>query len=363
MNGLLTEREWRKQHIRRNRQPDWCGPQCVLRTKRKLAFQSDRMFHLFLLILSMVIAVLLPVFTPQSTDEFLQQEWEVDNAVHIQPRKVSSVSYVKPFFPEWTEHTYTFQQLARGKLLLLDQRHLPPKDLPPPNTFSIAAYGKGMIPVAELGIQSGRETIDALRSLFAALEQKGIRGLMVCKGTRSIAQQRKELLDELRTRMKYEIPKQALFETLQQTEWPYTGEMLQEYTVEIGYHARNAQDGLTPLEKTETGQALLQTAWRYGFVRTNPTNSSTQSFRLRYVGKAHATAMTFLNIGLEEYLQLLHEKETITIRIEDEPKYIICCQRAEGTHVKFTIPVHSSVEASLDNTGFAVIACTLHNGR
>lgn len=357
MNGLLTEREWRKQYTRRKSQPDWYGPQYVLKIKRQSAIQKDRSFHIFLFLLSVVIACLLPVFVP-APDDFSPSAAAVESISGIEPRKVSAIRYVKPSELEWAEHTYTSEQLARGRLLLLDQTHRLPTQLPPPNTFSIAAYGKGMVPIADLGIQSGRETIDALKALFEALEQKGINNIVVCGGTVSAAQQRDRQIKELRQRMRKLPPGQAVEQTLQETDWPDTGEMLQEYTVELRVRA-DMQAYDAPLEESESGQTLLQLAWRYGFIRTHAQGRGENPFRFRYVGKAHATAMTFLDLGLADYLQLLHEKECLTIHEGGQPKYVILCQKLQGTHVRFPIPINAICEASLDNTGYAVVACTL----
>lgn len=359
MNGLLTEQEWRKQYVRRKGKPDWYGPQYLLQTRKNASFLTDRSFYLFLLMLSAVIAILLPVFIPPAMNDIPQQVRVAEAAAAIQPRKVSAVSYHIPPSLEWMEHTYTVQQLARGKLLLLDQEHRLPKDIPPPNTFSIASYGKGMIPVASLSLQSGRETIDALLSLFSALEEKGVKGLMIYAGTVSAAQQRENQMLHLRQKMRTALPEQALEETLRETDWPYTGEMLQEYTVEMRFHSQEAMADAAPLENTPAGQTLLQNAWRYGFVRTHPEAGGIHAFRFRYVGKAHATAMTFLDLNFEEYLQLLHEKGCITIQEGGRARYVIACQPVQGTHVRFTIPVNAICEASLDNTGYAVVACTI----
>lgn len=357
MNGLLTEREWRKQYVRRKSRPDWYGPQYVLKTKKQSAIQQDRAFRVFLLLLSVVIACLLPAFVP-TADHFSQPVLRMESTSVIEPRKVSAISYVKPASLEWTEYTYTVQQLSRGKLLLLDSMHRLPPDLPPPNTFSIAAYGKGMVPIADLGIQSGKETIDALKSLFQALNQKGISNIVVSGGSVSAAQQRQSLLEELRQKMRSMSAREALEQTLHEKEWPDTGEMLQEYTVELRVRsAVHAYDA--PFETSEAGETLLQLAWRYGFVRTHPMDGGDHPFRFRYVGKAHATAMTFLDLDLEDYLQLLHEKEYLTIREGGKTKYVIICQRVSGTHMRFSIPINAVCEASLDNTGYAVVACTL----
>jgi len=114
-----------------------------------------------------------------------------------------------------------------------------------------------------------------------------------------------------------------------------------------------------PLSETRQGQALLRTAWRYGFVRTQPHGKGSAPYRFRYVGNAHATAMTYLDLPLKEYLEWLHQKETLTISEEGRVKYLILCKPMKSAYVEFDIPANAACEVSLDNMGYAVAACTL----
>ena len=83
------------------------------------------------------------------------------------------------------------------------------------------------------------------------------------------------------------------------------------------------------------------------------------AFRFRYVGKAHATAMTYLDLRLEEYLEWLHQKGVLAVQEDGGLKYLILCKPLTGTHIAFDVPAGASVEASFDNDGYAVVACTL----
>ena len=240
-------------------------------------------------------------------------------------------------------------------MLLLDAEHPHPKDVPPPNTFSIASYGHGMIPVSSLHIRSGRETIEALQSLFHALREKGVYNLQVCGGTVSKAQQLEEQLSELRSQMKRTSVQKALGDVLGRTEWPGTGEMLGEHTVEMRFHSKESTDAF----RNNAEETLLQIAWRHGFICTQQGGADGKPYRLRYVGKAHATAMTFLDLDLESYLYFLHQTGSLTIEEHGKPKYLIVCKAMQGTRVAFDLPVNACWEASLDNLGYAVVACTL----
>lgn len=352
MNGLLTEQEWRRRAQRKRRKgAAWCGAQCLLPcASRADRLRQDRSFRLFLLLSALAAAVTLPLLVPQTAEEtFTEQARIVEQAAFV-PRAVSEIAYALPA-GEYQTHTFTRAQLLRGKLLLLDAYHALPQDAPPPNTFSIAAYANGMVPVASLGVKSGRETIAALQELFGALRKMGVDGLAVSGGATSAAQQRQVRRSAMASLMRTHSPAQARQQVLRQLDAPDTGEMLQEYAVEICLRA--APEAL--LETSAQGQALLQMAWRHGFVRPDP---ETRPHRFRYVGRAHATAMTYLDLNLEDYLLWLHQKGTLAIRSGETLRYLILCKPMTGTHLSLSLPSDASHEVSLDNMGYAVAACT-----
>ena len=67
MNGLMTEREWRRQAARAKPPRSVCwGAQCVLPAKRRKKLREDRSFSVFLLLLSLSAALAMPVLTPRT---------------------------------------------------------------------------------------------------------------------------------------------------------------------------------------------------------------------------------------------------------------------------------------------------------
>ena len=349
MIGLLTEREWHNQRVRQMQRPDWYGAQYVICTKRSISLFSDRSFMLFLLLLACTIAMLLPVLIPSKPVLNIADMPSVSSAMSHEPRQLSAVRYTADWDGEWTEKTFAEYELNRGKMLFLNETHPLPNDIPPPNTYRIASYGRGMIPLRDLHIKSGRETIDALQQLFEILRQKGLSGLGVSGGTVSAAQQRNEMLHTLRAQMKHMNLKEAIHTAIASSDWPGTGEMLLEYSVEM-----QLQDSA---QTAAAEQILQQTVWRVGFVQTEASKPAV--FRLRYVGKAHATAMTYLDLDLRSYLLWLHEKGTLTVLEGNRPRYLIICKPVTGTHVQFSLPAGAEYDASADNMGYAVVACTL----
>ena len=289
--GVITEYEWRRaaQRMPKTR-PDWWGAQCLYPT-RKQRLMRDRSFRLFLVMLSLTAALLLPVLFPYRSPEVFE-DCSPAAVSFSTARRVSSISYQRPVQLVYQQQTFPAAQLLRGKMLLANERHPLPDDLLPPNTVSIAQYGAGMVPVRSLQLRSGYETIEALKPLFAQLRESGAGGLFIQQGTLSAAQQRTAFLQQARLLMQSHPPEEAVSILRSSFETPGTGSLLQEYAVEI-----HASDALS-LEESPQWQTLLQLCWRYGFVR----ESSERPHRFRYVGKAHATAMTYLDLDLESYL-------------------------------------------------------------
>ena len=240
----------------------------------------------------------------------------------------------------------------RGKLLLLDEAHPLPAGTPSPNTLSIARYGNGMVPVNDLTIKSGKETIRALTRLFAALRGSGTDGLWISRGTLTPLEQRERRLSRFRVLAASHSLQEAAERACQETDTPGCGELLQEYTVDV----TAPPDAERPLEETPRGRMLMQTAWRYGFV---VVSRSRDGARLRYVGEAHAAAMTCLGLDFAEYLDFLHRHRQVLIRPTGEVGYWIVCQPMQGKYTEFSLPESTAQEVSLDNLGYAVAACTL----
>lgn len=218
--------------------------------------------------------------------------------------------------------------------------------------MSIARYGNGMVPVNDLTIKSGKETIRALARLFAALRGSGADGFKVSRGTMTPLEQREWRLNRFRVLAASHSLQEAAERVLQETDKPGQGELLQEYTVEISA----PPDANRPLEETPRGRLLLQLAWRYGFVTVS---TSRNGVRLRYVGEAHAAAMTCLGLNFAEYLAFLHQHRQVMIRPTGGVGYWIVCRPVQGNYVEFSLPEGAEWEVGLDNLGYAAAACTL----
>lgn len=243
--------------------------------------------------------------------------------------------------------------------MLLDEEHPLPDGAPAPNTMSVATYGKGMVPVNGLSVKSGRDTIQALAELFASLRSEDVSGLCVWSGTLTRTEQ---AASQAQAALRYAAQmslEDAVRKTLAQDTPVSAAEQRRDDTVEIRLIAGISEDpDPRPLDDTQQGRALLRLAWRSGFIRREPEGEGASAFRFRYVGKAHATAMTYLDLTLEEYLEWLHEKGALAVQEDGRLKYLILCKPLSGTHVAFDLPQEAAVEASFDNDGYAIVACT-----
>lgn len=355
--SVITEREWRRRAARASRPRPRCwGAQYLL--KRERAFYDDRAFHALMLLTALLLALAMPCLAPvaRPAEEYPVAKAPAGSALKV--RAVSDVGYYS--LPEGLQSRpvlYTREQLLRGRLMLLDSEHPLPYSAPAPNTLSVAAQGRGMVPVRDLGVKSGKQTIDALARLFGYARGRGIGGLSVWRGTLSPAEQQELRLALMREYALQMSLDEAAARALEDTDAPLCSEAQQEYAVEIRLVI--GADGTPderPLGATGQGRFLLQNAWRFGFVRSDP---KARHFRFRYVGEAHSTAMTYLDLDLKSYIALLHERRMLTISKDGAPRYIILCAPISGTHIEFSVPDNARCEASLDNTGWAVVACTL----
>ena len=326
---------------------------------RQTGFRTGAAFRLILVLVSLGTA-LLPAVIPRKDSETFSELSVQPAAQMVPPRSLSTVVYAYPSGAERIVRTYSRTELLSGSLMLLDDAHSLPADAPAPNTMSAALYGKGMVPVRSLQVKSGLKTLEALIDLFRDLHARGVNGLAVWDGTVSPAEQRARLIAHAHSLLQSQTVESAVRNTYAVLDAPGTGELLQEYGVELRFRAGTADTPLDiPLESTREGQLLLQTAWRYGFIRPQPDAGGRESFRFRWVGKAHAAAMTYLELSLKDYLSWLHEKGVLTIMEAGTPKYVIVCEPFAGSRTAFSLPEGAVYEASLDNMGYAVVAATL----
>ena len=353
--GIITEWEWRRQAQRgpRRREHSW-GPQCLT---KKTPLWKNRKLYAAMLAVSVAAALAMPSLVPRPAAAVtyqLKENLPQAAKISVNARSLSTVAYTLPEGLEAEKRTFTREELLRGKMLYLDAATLVPKGAPAPNTMSIAGYGKGMVPVSSLTVRSGQETIRALTGLFASLRGAGVSCFAVCRGTLTPLEQKQH---RLRVFLEYarDMPlEEAALRTLKETDAPGCGSLMQEYTVELCL-ASSPDAEKKPLTESREGRTLLQTAWRYGFVQEEGENR----WRFRYVGKAHAAAMVFLDLNMADYLSHLHEKGIIQVKADADTTYLILCSPMSGEYAELLLPKGLKCDVSCDGTGYALAACEI----
>lgn len=355
--GICTERDWRRNggSIRYAAPPCWGA--AYIRLPHRKSIHRNRLLHAGMLLCALAVsAVVSLAFRSQPVQTVFPVATPPAQAEHLSIRMVPGLSFSKPVGTNMVSRSYSTEQLYRGKLLLLDAEHPLPAEAPSASAVNIATYGKGMVPVNDLSLKCGRETIHALGGLFRQLRESGAGAFTVWRGT-AVQPAGSEQAAAQMLQLAKEYPLERAAAMVMDRTAASAPELQQPYTVELRMPGSIPfQPDETPPEETVAGRQLLRLAWRNGFIRTKAGDGA--AFLFRYVGKAHATAMTYLDVGLEDYLTILHRKEQLTLH-DDGATYYIQCVPAQGEYTVFTVPAGAACEVSMDNTGYAVIACTL----
>lgn len=263
---------------------------------------------------------------------------------------------------------YTHEELLGGRLLLVDETHPLPEDYTPADTFGVLRTTQGRVECRDLAAVSGQDTLDALTAMFAAGRQARFVQFTVFAGTRSAEQQRILLTDTLASLARDMPLTQAMEAAVEAVGSVGCSEHQLAWAVDV--HLCPMWNG-APLsqsyDETPAGQWLAEHCWEHGLIRRWPgaqiTDHSCRAFHLRYVGQAHAMLMHALNATLEEYLELLHQHGALTLCNEKGvPLACAVCLPAGEHQTVFTLPAGQVEDASLDNTGYAVVACLFSAG-
>lgn len=296
--------------------------------------------------------------------------------VHLPPEPVPTPAEaplpacVQPGLPpaETRQVAYTWEELLRGRLLLVDEAHPLPEGYTPADTFGVLHRTQGRVECRDLAAVSGQDTLDALVSLFAAARQARWVQFTVFAGTRSAEQQRILLTDTLAAFSRDMPIAAALKAAVNAVGSVGCSEHQLPWAVDIRQcPIWNGTPLAQTYEETPAGCWLADNCWRYGFIRRWPgapvADHSCRAFHLRYVGQAHAMLIHALNATLEDYLALLHRHGALTLYNENgAPLAAAVCLPAGERQTLFTLPAARVEDASLDNTGYAVAACLFTSG-
>lgn len=259
-----------------------------------------------------------------------------------------------------TTVTPTEESLWSGKLLLVDENHPIPDSAPPPNTLSIAALGEGKVAVRSMQPSAHEEVIAALKDMFTMGKSNGITSWLVWEGSRSDGQQLELQMERLRQYAHVMPLVDAAARTAREVPAPKQSEHQLAYAVDIRIaDGWNAVPDAAPLDASYAGKLLLDNAWQYGFIhrygsKTAPPYED-EAYHFRFVGLAHSTLIKVLDVDFEQYLNILQSEGTITYYENGHPRYSVITKRIDEGK-SFFIPAGCTWEASMDNTGFAVVA-------
>lgn len=236
----------------------------------------------------------------------------------------------------------TKEMIFQGDLLLVNKDHPVPEGLHPEaeavslvkNSELIDGFG-----VLDNSIQLSPWLVDKFRTMIKAAAQEGVNHFLISSGYRNKAKQ-----DEL-----------------------YRG-MGSEYALPAGYSEHNL--GLSmdigssqaEMNQAPEGRWLKDNSWKYGFVlrypedKTAVTGIQFEPWHFRYVGLPHSAIMQEKNLVLEQYLDLLRQRKSVSITIGGE-NYKVFYFPVTGD-ATITVPAQGKYEISGNNEDGVIV--TVH---
>lgn len=259
---------------------------------------------------------------------------------------------------------FPLRRLWAGRMMLVDEAHPLPDQAATPNTLSVLKSTSGRVTCRDQQAVLAEDALDALDDLFRGARLARHNQLVLFAATRSEEQQRQLLTDRMAELSRALPLEEALAQAKAEIETPGCSEHQLPWCVDIRLcQGWNALPSEFSFEESEAGRWLVENCWRYGFIRRydmgRETDASHRAWHFRYVGKAHAALMHTLGLSLEEYLAFLHEKGVVTVLGEGgTPQATAVCVPLGEQESVFVLPLSASVEdASVDNMGYAVVAC------
>ncbi|WP_340388905.1 M15 family metallopeptidase [Paenibacillus sp. FSL E2-0151] len=229
-------------------------------------------------------------------------------------------------------------QIYKGNLLLVDKQY----PVHPEGVKSDIVYvaheddllrGYGIL---DQKIMLSRQVAQEFQKMVEAAGEEGVRYFLVSSGYRDFEKQ-----DELYR------------------------EKGSDYALPAGHSEHNLGlsldigSSLAAMNEAPEGAWLEKNAWKYGFILRYPKNKvritgiQYEPWHFRYVGLPHSAVMYKNNLVLEEYLDMLKEKENITVEVEGQEYHIRYYPATRDTTVY--IPEQGQTEISGDNMGGVIV--------
>ncbi|MBE7683862.1 D-alanyl-D-alanine carboxypeptidase family protein [Paenibacillus sp. P13VS] len=229
-------------------------------------------------------------------------------------------------------------QVHKGNLLLVNSTYPVHQEGIKTDIINVAQQddlvrGYGLL---DQNILLSREVAQAFQKMIEAAGEEGVRYFLISSGYRDFAKQN-ELYQEKGS--DYALPAGHSEHNLG-------------LSMDIG-------STLATMDEAPEGAWLEKNAWKYGFILRYPkdkvslTGIQYEPWHFRYVGLPHSAVMYKNNLVLEEYLDLLKEKDNIMVEVEGE-KYHIRYYRADGDTTVY-IPEHGRYDISGDNKDGVIV--------
>ncbi|MDQ0876813.1 D-alanyl-D-alanine carboxypeptidase [Paenibacillus sp. V4I3] len=234
--------------------------------------------------------------------------------------------------PQMNEIKVTKDQIYKGNLLLVNKDHPVPtggEESEAVNLFKHKELVNGFI-VMDNTIRLSPSLVQKFSKMIGAAANDGVNRFLISSGYRDNKEQN-------------QLYKQ----------------MGADYALPAGYSEHNLglslDIGSTQAEMSQApeGKWLKKNAWRYGFILRYPadktaiTGIQSEPWHFRYVGLPHSSIMQEKNFVLEEYLDFLKEKKTITTIVDHQTYQISYYPVSKNTTI--LVPANGRYQISGNN--------------
>ena len=275
-----------------------------------------------------------------------------------------------------TREVKTRAELMYNGLLLVNEWHSRPADFDESGLKKLSDYlgGNEKVQLDNYKIRLFAPAADALLEAVNAAKAEGLDYYIVSEGYRSWDTQN-EMFTKKKDQLaaKYTNEEDLIAAAKKDVNYPGTSEFNSglSYTMRL-YKKGDDEVNSLKYSTSEQGVWMNENCWKYGLVfrfpgaewplpdtldKSHITGVSAKLNLYRYVGKAHAAVMHYMDLCLEEYIEYLHQHPHIALYEDGVLKYEIYCQYvgdAESVTVDLT-PASAHV-SSLDNMGYVVTA-------
>ncbi|MFD0681945.1 MULTISPECIES: M15 family metallopeptidase [unclassified Paenibacillus] len=237
----------------------------------------------------------------------------------------------------------TKDQIYKGNLLLVNKDHPVPSGYRDSEAVSLSKHKEWMkgFGLLDNSIKLSQSLVQKFSTMIEAADKDGVRHFLINSGYRD-AKEQNELYQQMGA----------------------------EYAMPAGYSEHNLGLSLDigstrgEMSRAPEGNWLKENAWDYGFIlryqqdKTAITGILYEPWHFRYVGLPHSVIMRDKNFALEEYLDYLKEKKTITTTINHKTYEITYYSVSKNTTIH--MPTNGRYEISGNNMDGVIVTVILN---